>query len=202
MAGIFDDAAFNNINFDSYSNSADSPFDASRYFNLGAADSPDYQPRTPSKSLQEQDTSSGLHTQQQQYPPRSLISSHSAESSSQDSLSESSVRRKRKTTSESPPTENLAGLKMNNTSRMQSEEDMNANYLQQQQYGGAAGGLSLDQDMMSTGMDMNSAFDFESAASSPGALDSGIGAFSGHPAMKTMAHRGPPVRCFLFLLTA
>lgn len=190
MAGIFDDAAFNTIQFDNYSN-ADSPFDASRYFNLNAADSPDYQPRTPSKSFLEQDATAAL--QSQQYPTRPHLPSRSAESSSQDSSSESSTRRKRKTTSESPPTTNMAGLHVKQ--ELQSNTNMETENVHTiQNFGKSLNNLSLDQDMMNPNMDMGNTFDFDSAASSPGPMDSGIGAFSSHAAMKNVAMRsGPPV---------
>ncbi|GAM85856.1 hypothetical protein ANO11243_038640 [Dothideomycetidae sp. 11243] len=193
MAGLFDDAAFNSINnYDSYGN-ADSPFDASRYFNLGA-DSPDYNPRTPSKSFLDQDLTSAPHTaqQQQQQHPRSFISNYSAESSSQDSSSESSVRHKRKTTSESPPTENLAGLKMDSNT-MHPVGGMDMEGLQNMQgYGRPSHNFSLDQDMLGGNIDMNAAFDFDSAASSPGATDSGASTFNSHHAAlkNAMRHSG------------
>ncbi|KAF2154925.1 hypothetical protein K461DRAFT_266266 [Myriangium duriaei CBS 260.36] len=190
MAGIFDDAAFNSVNYDSYSN-VDSPFDASRFFNLGP-DSPDYQPRTPSKSFLDQDITSASQGLQQH--PRSIISSRSTESSGQDSSSESSVRRKRKTTSESPPTENLAGLKMD-SNILRPMPGMNMEDMHNMQvYGRQMNNMSLDQDMVSGNMDMNTAFDFDSAASSPGAIDSGVGTFnSHHAAMKNaMLQSGPP----------
>lgn len=187
MAGIFDDAAFNSLNnYESYS-SADSPFDASKFFNLDP-DSPDYrQARTPSKSFLDQDTPSvPQHLLQH---PRSVISSRSAESSSQDSSSETSVRRKRKTTSESPPTENLASLKMDSNTMLPMDME---NLQNMQEYARANG---LDQDMIGGNMDMAAAFDFDSAASSPGVLDAGLGTFhSGHAAMKNnMLQSGPLV---------
>ncbi|PNS15285.1 hypothetical protein CAC42_8286 [Sphaceloma murrayae] len=189
MAGIFDDAAFNSVQFDSYS-SADSPFDPSRYFNLNAADSPDYQPRTPSKGFLDQDPASAL--QGQQYTTRPNYPSHSAESSSQDSSSESSTRRKRKTTSESPPSTNMAGLHVKQ--EMQSTDNVEPDTVHTlQNFGRSLNNLSLDQDMLSQNMDMGNTFDFDSAASSPGAMDSGIGPFSNHAAMKNVVMRsGPP----------
>ncbi|KAF2225161.1 hypothetical protein BDZ85DRAFT_259750 [Elsinoe ampelina] len=188
MAGIFDDAAFNSVQFDNYSN-ADSPFDASRFFNLNAADSPDFQPRTPSKGFLEQDATAAL--QNQQYPTRPQLSSRSVESSSQDSSSESSDRRKRKTTSESPPTTNMAGLHVKQEMQNDGMETENVHNLQN--FGRSLNNLSLDQDMMSQNMDMGNAFDFDSAASSPGAIDSGIGAFNPHTGLKNVAMRpGPP----------
>jgi len=178
MSGIFDDATFNNLQYDNYA-SADSPFDANRFFNLSAADnvdSPDFDTRTPPRSTL--DPQPGASNQRAQgFPSRSHVSSHSAESSSQDSSSETSVRHKRKTTSESPPTENMAGLKVENVAFKPEDTMMSSNnFSDMQDFEQSMQNLPLDQDFMSGGSAaMTNHFDFDSAASSPGM---GAGGFS------------------------
>ena len=187
MSGVFDEITFNNLQYDNYV-SADSPFDANRFFNLSAADnvdSPGFDSRTPPGSaLDTQPSASNQRVQG--VPPRSLVSSRSAESSSQDSSSEASVRRKRKTTSESPPTGDMAGLKVENNIIKPEDTMMSANNFQDlEQFESSMQNLPLDQDYMS-GNSTN--FDFDSAASSPGM---GAGRFSTHT---PVSYSGGPVR--------
>lgn len=189
MSGIFDDATFNSLQYDNYA-SADSPFDANRFFNLSAADnvdSPNFDTRTPPRSVLDIETNS-THQRGLDLPPRSLVSSRSAESSSQDSSSEASVRRKRKTTSESPPTENMAGLKVENNV-IKPEDTMMAsnNFQDMQQFERSMQNLPMDQDFMSGSSAMTNHFDFDSAASSPGGMGAG-----GYSAQTPVNHSGPP----------
>lgn len=175
MGGIFDDVNFNTSNaFDVYG-SAESPFDASRFFNL-STESPDYRPRTPSKTFSEQDLATAH--QQQPFESRPPLSTHSVASSSQDSVSESSSRRKRKTTSESPPTENLASLKVGSQSlRSKGSMNMDVDNSHTQRRPSRTTGNLLDATAGGA-MDMNAAFDFDSAASSPGLVEPSMAGFA------------------------
>jgi len=172
MSGIFDDPTFSNLQYENYG-AADSPFDANRFFNLSsleAADSPNFAAPTPPKGNFDGDsTFTPQQRQTQPLPTRSLVSSRSAESSSQDSNSETSARRKRKTTSESPPTEHMTGVKMaNQYFKTEDPRTDSNNYHALQNFKQSMNNLSLDQDFMAGNAAMNSQFDFESAASSPG----------------------------------
>lgn len=198
MTGIFDDAAFNNIQFDNYA-SADSPFDANRFFNLSAgdtADSPNFDLNDASKLAYDHNTNQPKQ-QPQAFPSRSLDSSRSAESSSQDSSSEASVRRKRKTTSESPPTENMAGLKVEHGGIKPEDTMMDSNNFQNIQGFGNMQNMGMDQDFMSGNAAMNNHFDFDSAASSPGGLGAG-----GYADRTPLSHGGNPVGPLFHLYNA
>ena len=196
MSNIFDDPTFSNLQYDNYAGS-DSPFDTNRLFDLngaGSADSPNFTSRTPSKAGIDSD----MTQQAQPFNTRSLISSHSAESSSQDSSSESSDRRKRKTTSESPPADHIAGIKIaGNSTRAQGIVMDPSNFQNLQQFGTSMNNLSLEQEFAAgNSAAMNNHFDFDSAASSPGGMDTAGGAY----ALQTPMHRhiqraqnGPPV---------
>ena len=178
----FDDATFTDLQFDNNYGSADSPFDANRFFNLSAADNID----SPAFGSHDVSRTTNDNNQDQTFHSRSLVSSRSAESSSQDSLSEASVRRKRKTTSEStpsPPTGEMNGLKVEHGG-IKPEDMMDANGFQMQNFDGSMG---LDQDFMS-GNNMNNHFDFDSATSSPGGM--------GYSDQTPMSHGGAPVRSF------
>jgi len=187
MSGIFDDATFSNLQFDNYA-SVESPFDANRFFDLSAADtsdSPASGTRTPSRPIFES-TSNPAHYQTQPFPPTSLVSPLSAQSSSQGSSSESSGRRKRKTTSESPPTENMAGLKVGNHNIKPEGGMMDTlNYHSAHNPGTSMHDLRLDQDFMTGSTAMNSHFDFDSAASSPGGM--GQAAYTTQPSLNNLA---------------
>lgn len=197
MSGIFDDPTFNSLQYDNYV-SSDSPFDASRLFDLsgaGAADSPNFAVGTPSKAGLEGEYRAQQQTQA--FHTHSVLSSHSAESSSQDSSSETSTRHKRKTTSESPPADFMAGLKMDNKNTVVKPEhpmptgDLN-NF---QNFGRSMNNLSLEQDFAHGNAAMNSHFDFDSAASSPGMDTTGTGYASQVPMNRQMQRsmNGPPV---------
>lgn len=179
----FDDATFTDLQFDNNYASTDSPFDANRFFNLSAAeniDSPAFGSHDPSGTTNDTNPS---NNHGQPFPTGSLVSSRSAESSSQDSSSQASVRRKRKTTSESPPTENMAGLKVEHNG-IKPEDMMDANNFQNMQDFGAS--MGMDQDFGNTGM--NSHFDFDSATSSPGGMGAG-----GYSDRTPLSHGGAPV---------
>ena len=195
MSNIFDDPTFSSLSYDNYAGS-DSPFDTNRLFDLngaGSADSPNFDTRTLSKAGIDGD----MNQQNQPFNTRSLISSHSAESSSQDSSSESSSRRKRKTTSESPPANHTGGIKIGGNSTRVQGIMVDPNNLQNlQQFGTSMNNLSLDQEFAGHAAAMESHFDFESAASSPGAMDTNSGAYTTQTPMHRQfprAQNGPPV---------
>lgn len=172
------DMEFEDLQYDNY---ADSPFDASQFIDLSAADNID------SPNFGSHDLSRTTHDNQDQtLHSRSLVSSRSAASSSQDSSSEASVRRKRKTTSESespPITEKMDKLKVEQGA-IKPEDMMDANNFQMQNFDGSMG---FEQDFMSNTA-MNNHFDFgDSVNSSPSGT--GVGGYDRTP----MSHGGAPV---------
>jgi len=192
---MWDDPSFTSL-YDNFGASGESPFDNSRLFDMGGpmtADSPNY----PVKGAFEEESARSSHPNRPLHS-RSLVSSRSAESSSQDSASETSGRKRQNTsaTSESPPEihhvgvhvkrehetmrsindysnrlNNLDGLNTNDTT-MDGASFQGTAIPSLQSFGRSMHALSLEPEFAKPNQThhLNSAFDFESAASSPGAV--------------------------------
>lgn len=215
---MWDDPSFNSL-YDNFGATVESPFDGNRLFDLtavGAADSPNF----AIKSTFEEDSGRSGH-QSQPFHSRSLVSSRSAESSSQDSASETSGRKRQNTsaTSESPPATHYVNVKMeyegtpqtnNQGQRAQIEGsgggvgNPGGNMHNLQSFGRSMHALSLEPEFTRANQNtaMNSAFDFDSAASSPGGtMDMADATYTSHiqarmkrpPAMPAHSHHDPPV---------
>lgn len=173
---MWDDPSFTSL-YDNLGTSVESPFDGSRLFDMngaGSVESPNY----GIKNTFEEE-SGGQNHQNQPFHTRSLVSSRSAESSSQDSASETSGRKRQNTsaTSESPPAthSHFKGVKREYDGSQQLHTNIEGTHMPSlhslQSFGRSMHNLSLDPDFVNATQQsqMASNFDFDSAASSPGA---------------------------------
>ena len=143
--------------------------------NSPAAATPQFAVDSPARQFTQQTDQKPPPKTQNSLQPRAAVSSASPESSSQDSSSESSSRRKRKTSSNSSPSALFDAIEMRDTGKSTKKGQNNAtgasqNGLRDSALSFGAAALSLEQDDNAVNDSMARHFDFESAASSPGAF--------------------------------
>lgn len=144
--------------------------------NSPAAATPQFNLDSPARHFPQQTDQKAPPNPHSSLQPRGTTSSASPESSSQDSSSETSSRRKRKTTSSnSSPAALFDAVEMRDTSKPVRKEQNTAagvshNGLRDSALSFGAAALSLEHDDTAVNDSMARHFDFESAASSPGAF--------------------------------